>query len=324
MPKLATPFWRFSAERKGFTLVELLVVIAIIGILIALLLPAVQSARAAARRTQCRNNLKQIGLAILNYASAKKTLPPGGITNGPCCGTKSYLSWPISILPQIEQQSLFQQYRQDVFNEDALNSPVHTAFVAAYACPDDPAIEYTDLPASGYGRDLGLKFRHSSYRGCAGYTDGTVFWDGPATVSEARFLSTWRGALHVVGLAPNLFNLSPVKVGQITDGTSKTLLVGEAVNITRHDRGAFWAYSYTAYNKNMIFNDPRTILGDFERCKATGGDLEPCKRGWGSLHPGGLHFLFCDGSNRFVSLNIDMQLLVNAATIAGGETATLP
>jgi prepilin-type N-terminal cleavage/methylation domain-containing protein len=316
---------RISAgSMDGFTLVELLVVIAIIGILIVLLLPAVQAARAAARRTQCNNNLKQIGLAIHNYVSAKRTLPAGGVTNGPCCGTKSNLSWPISILPQLEHEPLFHLYRQDLYNEDALNQPVVKEYVSAYACPDDPSLEFTDVPASGPASGLGLQYRYSSYRGCSGYTDGTVFWDGPTQPSEANFHAKWRGVFHIVGNVPGLFNTSPVKLAQITDGTSKTLFVGEAVNASRHPRGTFWAYSYTSYNKNMIFNDPRTLLGDYARCIATAGGIEPCKRSWGSLHVGGLHFLFGDGSARFVTVNVDMKLLVNAATIAGGESTVLP
>ena len=106
------------ALKRGFTLVELLVVIAIIGVLVALLLPAVQSAREAARRSACQNNLKQIGLALHNYHDTFLYFPPGGITLGGCCATPSYTSWSISILPFLEQTPLADKYVYNNFNED--------------------------------------------------------------------------------------------------------------------------------------------------------------------------------------------------------------
>src|SRR5206468_9075071 len=103
----------------GFTLVELLVVIAIIGVLVALLLPAVQMAREAARRMQCSNNLKQIGIALHNHHDVKLTFPPGALNTGHN-GTPVYTTWTVEILPFMEQQALYQQYRQDLLNTDPL------------------------------------------------------------------------------------------------------------------------------------------------------------------------------------------------------------
>ncbi|GIW92533.1 MAG: hypothetical protein KatS3mg110_0574 [Pirellulaceae bacterium] len=97
-------------RRKGFTLVELLVVIAIIGILVSLLLPAVQAAREASRRMACSNNLKQLALAVHNYHDTYKVFPPGGITPGPCCSTPSAGTWTLFILPFLEQQTVADQY----------------------------------------------------------------------------------------------------------------------------------------------------------------------------------------------------------------------
>ncbi|MEA1950175.1 MAG: DUF1559 domain-containing protein, partial [Planctomycetota bacterium] len=114
-------------SEKGFTLVELLVVIAIIGILIALLLPAVQAAREAARRMQCSSNLKQIGVALHAYHAALGCFPPGGITEGPCCSTRSGISWSISILPYIEQPMIYDRYDMDRYNEDPANQFVREA-----------------------------------------------------------------------------------------------------------------------------------------------------------------------------------------------------
>jgi prepilin-type N-terminal cleavage/methylation domain-containing protein len=106
-----------SRKRIGFTLVELLVVIAIIGILVALLLPAVQAAREAARRMSCGNNLKQIGLSCHNYHDTYKTFPPGNITPGNCCGTPSAATWTLFILPFLEQQPLHDRYNFNLWND---------------------------------------------------------------------------------------------------------------------------------------------------------------------------------------------------------------
>src|SRR5437899_6136076 len=104
--------------RPGFTLIELLVVIAIIGVLVGLLLPAVQKVRETANRMTCQNNLKQIGLAVHNYHDANRTFPPGGVTNGPCCGTKSGATWAIYLLPYLEQENLYKLYDFTKANED--------------------------------------------------------------------------------------------------------------------------------------------------------------------------------------------------------------
>src|SRR4051794_760135 len=103
----------FAGSRRAFTLVELLVVIAIIGVLVALLLPAVQSAREAARRSSCLNNFKQLALSMHNHHDVRNTLPPGGTYYGTCCSPPTYTTWTIEGLPYMEQQQLYQQYRQD-------------------------------------------------------------------------------------------------------------------------------------------------------------------------------------------------------------------
>lgn len=339
----------------GFTLVELLVVIAIIGILIAILLPAVQSAREAARRSTCVNNLKQIGLALHNYAQNHGgILPPGGITNGPCCTTPSGTNWAIECLPYLEEQSLYDRYDFKEYNEQGDvngngldNSWVRVQQVSVYLCPTDQEVTLLARPASGPG--AGTEWARGSYRGVTGravplgITPPAPYWDSHRNV---RFYPHWKGALPSVADAKVVsplvagnpakltdYVLAPTKLAQITDGTSKTLMVGERHSIQTVPgigcetealiqsvtRQTLWAYSYTSYNKSQVTPTPGTLLPDSCRCKAVTGDEEACKRGWGSLHPGGLHFMMCDGSAHFLSEDIDMEMLANMASIKGDE-----
>ena len=320
-------------RQPGFTLVELLVVIAIIGILIGLLLPAVQSARESARRSQCTNHLKQIGLAILNYEQVNSSLPPGGITMGPCCGTRSGTSWAISILPFLDESALYDRYDFDEDNEEIdyvdgdglINAVVVRSFVDAYQCPSDEDTDQLDQPASGPGS--GQLYARGSYRGNAGLCEPRrqLFWDS-SEQTDPKFAHQ-RGPLHGVG--PYQGVEQAVRLASITDGTSKTLLVGEMTTHNNSEaarrRRTFWAYSYTSYNRSCVFEQTRTLLVDFDRCvsiRGLGGS-NPCKRGWGSLHTEGMNFVMCDGSVQWVSLAVDIFLLGDLATIAGDEVAAV-
>lgn len=303
---------RSKACRHGFTLIELLVVIAIIAILIALLLPAVQQAREAARRSSCKNNLKQIGLALHNYHDVYRAFPPGGITAGNCCGTKSGITWGISILPQLDQASLFQLYDANVFNEDLPNATVREQLVVVFNCPSDTNAGKLMQPASGPGS--GLQYRMSSYRAVSGKSDASGWMDNAdgATLSDR-----WKGLLHSIGT--NSFTVE--KFSTITDGTSNTIVVGEYHTRSHPRRGTFWAYTYTSYNQSSFLAQRRTLIPDYDRCVAIGGTggSNACKRGWGSMHVGGMQILLADGSSRFMSENIDLNLFQNLGTIGGGE-----
>src|SRR5438876_995831 len=137
---------------SAFTLVELLVVIAIIGLLMAMLLPAVQMAREAARRASCINNLRQIGAAIHLYHDAHQSFPPGGVSPGPCCSNESYTSWTIQILPFLEQRAIYDVYKQLMTNESIENKAVRETFIPVYSCPSDIARNVKILPYSEIGR----------------------------------------------------------------------------------------------------------------------------------------------------------------------------
>jgi prepilin-type N-terminal cleavage/methylation domain-containing protein/prepilin-type processing-associated H-X9-DG protein len=312
--------WR---KKHGFTLVELLVVIAIIGVLVSLLLPAVQMAREASRRTNCLANLKQIGTAIHLYEGVYGSLPPGSINTGPCCSTESQISWPISILPFIEQKNLFARYNQKLTNESQANQFVVQQFIAVYSCPSDVNRQTLERPDTGPARDLNLKYMPGSYRGVGGRSDGERgWWDNhPQYRGLPR---AWRGVFHVVDVVDR--GLSTETFGTIKDGTSNTLMVGEYCTKTKLTRRTFWGYSYGPYNRSDAVPESRTLLANWERCAASGGagGFNTCNRSWGSFHSGAINFALCDGSTRPIATNIDMKLFAEVATIAGREHAPLP
>jgi prepilin-type N-terminal cleavage/methylation domain-containing protein len=314
---LIRPFSR--VPRGAFTLVELLVVIAIIGMLVALLLPAVQQAREAARRSNCSGHLRQIGLALHTYHDVNKSFPPGSIFFGTCCADESYTSWPISILPFLEQGNLHDRYDHNVTNESGNNRFVREQFVPTYVCPSDPNARRLDRPESGPANDLRLDYMPGSYRGVGGRSDGSGWWDNfPQYQSLPR---QWAGVLHVVD-----GRLTTESFQTITDGLSNTLLVGEYATKSRIRRRTFWAYSYASYNKSDVIPESRTLINDFDRCAAIGGQggLQACSRGWGSFHPGIVQFALADGSVRTVSRTVDMPLFAAAATVGGQEPGGLP
>jgi prepilin-type N-terminal cleavage/methylation domain-containing protein len=301
----------------GFTLVELLVVIAIIGILIAMLLPAIQACREAGRRMTCSNNLRQLGLGLLNYHDSRKLFPPGGVTRGNCCTTPSYTNWAIEILPFIEQSSLFKRYDQKSFNEDPVNAGVRETLLSVHCCPTDPTSTQLAEPESGAVGPF--KYRRGTYRAMTGRTDGYLDWTSDR---DYTYKMEWRGVLHTTGTQ----SLSPESLKNITDGSSHTLMLGEGASKSHQSRSTFWAYTYVCYNKGYAVPESRTLMLDYDRCVATSGanGYYPCKRGWGSYHALGLNFVLCDGSVRVIPKDIDMELFCRLSTIAERVPAQLP
>jgi prepilin-type N-terminal cleavage/methylation domain-containing protein/prepilin-type processing-associated H-X9-DG protein len=325
-----------DSKKRGFTLIELLVVIAIIAVLIGLLLPAVQKVREAANRMSCQNNLKQIGLALHNYHDTNNQFPPGGVTNGPCCGTQSGPTWTILLLPYIEQDNLYKRYDFSRTNEDPVNEFLRTQFVKTFNCPSDPNINRLMVPASGPANDLRPQRQYAtgSYRAVAGVTDGTGWFDAEC---GRKYPISQRGVLHSTSdprhppAFPRGYTAPPYgieKMASITDGTSNTIVVGEYTTTTQPRRTTFWAYTYTSFNQSEIVLPPqsRQLIPDFDRCTAllppgfTNGN-NPCKRGFASHHPGAVNFVLADGSVRSISTNVDILQLAAMATIANGEVA---
>lgn len=336
----------FPRWRRGFTLVELLVVITIIGILIALLLPAVQAAREAARRAQCTNNLKQIGLAIHNYASATGCLPSAYITRHPQqynaqTDELCVWGWGALILPYMEQEALHTRLRVGTLNMSqvlatdlaALQTPI-----AAYVCPSDtgPALNsFSDssavLPAHASGDNSYTKYvtsngtdriaiAKSNYVAVAETNQS----DTPILCSILQAYSTNPDMCKYGGPNAVFFQNSGVRFSQITDGTSNTLMVGER---------CWKIYNLIVGAANGLGFSPHTSLysgGGYKR-GATGVLGFPYyginyvltawphqARGFHSNHPGGVQFLLCDGAARFVSENIDYKLSTAPGTLVSG------
>jgi prepilin-type N-terminal cleavage/methylation domain-containing protein/prepilin-type processing-associated H-X9-DG protein len=318
--------------RTGFTLVELLVVIAIIGVLVALLLPAVQSAREAARRSQCQNGLKQTSLAMLNYEDVYRTLPGGMGRYGCCWGT-----WMVRVLPYIEQQALAAIYRNSDGNDAtgiryrvAPNLTVTQSRIKTWTCPSD----VPNAPNGGItSHNYCVNFGNTSYYQEPIANGGTVLQfgeapfvaypgglatgdDGPATAAEAMTFTRVYGR--------------PVRLAEITDGTSNTLLVSETIQGRGTDlRGYSWwgnAGGFTTFSTpNSTSPDVLTggtcILTDARNppCTTTSTVARPRMIVARSRHPSGVQASFCDGHVAFIPNNVAFITWNAMGTSQGGE-----
>ena len=304
--------------RRAFTLVELLVVITIIGILISLLLPAVQAAREAARRAQCGNNLKQIGLALHNYHTASRSLPPGGLHSAVSTGhEEARINWAISILPFLEQSALFDAYDSNLCNSDPANLPVLQTFLDVMICPSD--VQARKLLNPDQWRDSSGTIAPGSYKGVAGqrFLGTNGYWDYPPYADDAVNNQRTRGPLHMVGIEGH----DVETIDGMRDGTSNTLMVGEYQTKTDLPRRTFWASTHTFHNLGSPQVESYTRIPDFTQCNTVNdGMFWQCHRSFGSLHAGGvIQFAMGDGSVRAISPNIDGGIFEDLATVAGGE-----
>jgi prepilin-type N-terminal cleavage/methylation domain-containing protein len=317
--------------RRGFTLIELLVVIAIIAILIALLLPAVQQAREAARRTQCRNNIKQFGLALHNYHDQFNVFPPGYTTRVPGnqgASERSHWSWGAMILPMIDQAPLYNQLQ--VGNQDlhvALGTPAGLAALttplAAFVCPSDPG------PAMNNFNET-ISFNPAD--AAAPWYNRLVTSDGTnrVAIAKSNYVGVACGSVSTtppVDQGPHgpptgtFWQNSNLRIRDITDGTSNTLMIGErAFRYNNLTVGAGNALGFSSQTNTQSTSAGIKAAGMAALGLAYNGINWSANnqihqvRGFSSTHVGGAHFLMGDGAVRFISENIDF----NRATGTGG------
>ncbi|QDT41740.1 putative major pilin subunit [Gimesia alba] len=289
-------------QRRAFTLIELLVVIAIIAILIALLLPAVQQAREAARRSTCKNNLKQIGLALHNYHDVFRTFPYGGSAIYWNAAGENAFNWRVMILPYLDQAPLYNEmspYFGSYSNTTMAGlTHFHEQVIAVYQCPSEPGSGIRSGLASDEDNGLGFVTTAavSSYNGSSGPTSSTT----NCFLCASNVCLCHDGGNHfgsdnkVEGIMAN--NARGAKIRDITDGTSNTLGVGEVTQINNGlgnhyaQWDGIWAVSSTTTGINWVGRGATWASG----------------HGFASNHVGGAHFLMCDGAVRFISENLDL------------------
>jgi prepilin-type N-terminal cleavage/methylation domain-containing protein/prepilin-type processing-associated H-X9-DG protein len=362
---------RSRSSRQGFTLIELLVVIAIIAVLIGLLLPAVQKVRAAAARLSCLNNLKQLGLAALNYESALGTLPHNAITKnnnqapfipymqgtvaapGNTSGTQGRCSGLVPLLPYVEQNNIYPVYVFNLDWSDPANVNVLTIPFKLFRCPASPSSNALVLayattyiapgndafaPPNAQGSTInifGAKVYPTLKSTSTGWTSDYAPLAQVKTAKDASGAEIAYANPLVAAAYPGIPSKGamrqngPTRILEITDGTSTTTLYSEAGG---RDRQCFTGGTCVAYDATKITgpiwadSDNRLTVTGTDPTGTTSFGTGPCAMNCNNLqgdiysfHSGGANIGFADGSVRFVSQSITIQVLAALVTKAGGE-----
>lgn len=342
MPSLAK-------SKRGFTLIELLVVIAIIAVLISLLLPAVQSAREAARRAQCVNNLKQIGLGIHNYESSFGMFPPGAMSTktgeGWGAWSNNAVSWRALILPQMEQGPKYNAFNFALKAGQQGDNSL-TAFyttVSTYLCPSDGdhdngyrpinvatgqypmwnPTSATKAPIVNYNLSFGDNYAVLPL-------SGTNPWETPVTVPTGTVrigINGFWGTTNVINYQGEVGSMrgfsdyrtmNTTTIAGVTDGTSNTILAGEGLP-AEDANNEFWTATSAAAGTTIPLNWKTDLaVGGFGSTNWN-SRLSYAARGFKSRHPGGANFLFADGSVKFLKNSISKVTYAALGSRAGGE-----
>ena len=300
--------------QRAFTLIELLVVIAVISILMALLLPAVQAAREAARATQCRNNLKQIALAMHNYHDRIGVLPSGW-TADPSWQKQGW-GWGAMLLPDLEQSALFQRLQFSESMTSATNLPWQTHSIKTFLCPTNTY------------QEVGLVIVQEP-DGSIPVQPATFLFHPPPPKLFQMARSDYAGVFGNVDMVDDpdhgngMFSRnSSIRFRDVTDGTSQTFLIGER-RVSERQRTDFMGNNLTYVDLTLWIgvlpwcsDSVARVVGSGQQTPTTEGRSFP---GFNSQHPGGVFFGLADGSVRLVSRNIDLQIYQSLMSRAGGE-----
>lgn len=340
-----------ASNRDGFTLVELLVVIAIIGVLVALLLPAIQSARESARRAQCVSNLKQIGLGFLNYESVKRTFPPGVHKPAGVKSDKGALAWTVWHLPYIEQQTLFGRIdftvdmRSAPNNQPDLSGPTNQ-IVPVYLCPSTSRRQQfrgVDNRITGIFPSPGEGMACMDYMGIrgpdwdvinpvSGVAYGTEGSDGLSTLKLDRGILQYLESGGLCLQPSQKCSSAVVGFREIIDGSSHTMIVAESTGkgteeiyggasapntVKRDELSGAWA---SPRNLSRIQIDPtRPLAGQSFSAINPPENVQFAYEELFSDHPSGVNALMCDGSVQFLSNDTEYTVYYALSTRDGGE-----
>jgi prepilin-type processing-associated H-X9-DG protein len=327
--------------------VELLVVITIIGILIGLLLPAVQAAREAARMMQCSNNMKQLGLALHNYYAANGCFPPAGIGYGWCGNQMTYVgdkiilnaSGMMMLLPYLDQIALYQSYDQNscacsltkgngsiyttpsaklAGNVASRNAQVVSQHLSVFSCPSDNGIAY--VPANDIWYGIDPQNAANTFKGAkTNYDFSVYFWEYGAC-------NLWRNSTMKVTWRRMFGQNSNCRIADVLDGTSNTIAMAERTYTVNDGQCATWGYRAWVGEGVDIGNN--TTPGGINAWYENGNNIEVgILNAWynvGSLHPRGAHVLMADGSTHFLSETTSLVVLENLASMADGNVVQVP